>query len=109
MGGAPSCGALYLRNPRQWTGSLPNLKSDAYRCPVPSRGPVEPVLPLPSFADPIRDRLDRIEESRHTRKCLCSIPTHVFALDLVSVGQPSVLKTKSSLRLIPRPKGDAPC
>src|SRR5207247_5301228 len=74
MGGAPSCGALYLRNPRQWTGSLPNLKSDAYRCPVPSRGPVEPVLPLPSFADPVRDRLDRIEQSRHTRMCLCSIP-----------------------------------
>jgi len=24
----------------------------------------EPVLPLPSFADPVRDRLDRIEESR---------------------------------------------
>src|SRR6266480_5065887 len=37
-----------------------------------SWGPVEPVLPLPFFADPVRVRLDRIEESRHVRKASLS-------------------------------------
>ena len=35
-------------------------------------------------------RPDRVEESRHTRKCLCSIPIQGFAFNLVTVGHPSV-------------------
>src|SRR5437870_5050182 len=46
MGGAPSCGfALYLWNRRQGAGSLPELKTRADRCPVPSRGPENRLSP----------------------------------------------------------------
>src|SRR5437879_4871088 len=74
MGGAPSCGfALYLLNRRQWTGSLPELKTRADRCPVPSRGPENRLSPSP-FQFRFRCPADRPEpsstRSRATRRAL---------------------------------------
>src|SRR5256885_373304 len=54
MGGSPACGvALYLGNPRQWKGSCLNSRPTPTDVQSPSGGPVEPDLPLPSFAEPV--------------------------------------------------------